>query len=50
MLQIQLIWRGSLIPTPEKREAALAELRRELAEVVDWDTARYETGHVLMHT
>lgn len=49
-VQIQLIWRGSLIPTPEEREKALEELRGELAEVLDWQTARYETGQVLMHT
>ena len=49
-VQILLIWRGSLIPTPEEREAALEELRRDLADLVDWDTARYETAQVLMHT
>lgn len=49
-VQILLVWRGSMIPTPEAREAALEELRRELADVLDWETARYETGQVLMHT
>ena len=49
-LQIVLIWRGSLIPTPEAREEALEELRRELADLVEWGTARYETAQVLMHT
>jgi hypothetical protein len=49
-LQILLIWRGSLIPTPEEREEALEELRRDLADLVDWKTARYETAQVLMHT
>jgi excisionase family DNA binding protein len=49
-VQILLIWRGSMIPEPEVREAALEELQRETANVVDWQTARYETGQVLMHT
>ncbi|HEX7735379.1 MAG TPA: hypothetical protein VF458_10965 [Ktedonobacteraceae bacterium] len=49
-IHILLIWRGSMIPTPEAREAALEELRRELADVLDWETARYETEQVLMHT
>lgn len=49
-VQILLIWRGSLIPTEEAREEALEGLRRELADIVDWSTARYETGQVLMHT
>ena len=49
-VQILLIWRGSLIPTPEAREEALNELRRDLADLVVWETARYETAQVLMHT
>lgn len=49
-LQILLVWRGSLIPTEETREEALKALRSELADAVDWQTARYETGQVLMHT
>ncbi|HEX7737037.1 MAG TPA: helix-turn-helix domain-containing protein [Ktedonobacteraceae bacterium] len=49
-VQILLVWRGSLIPTEEAREAELEELRRDLADVVNWRTARYETAQVLMHT
>ncbi len=49
-VQIQLVWRGSMIPELETREDSLEELRRELADVLDWQTARYETGQVLMHT
>lgn len=49
-VQILLVWRGSLIPTEEAREAELEELRRDLADVVDWQTAHYETAQVLMHT
>ena len=49
-VQILLVWRGARIPNSEEREADLAALRAELAEIVDWETARYETSHVLMHT
>lgn len=49
-VQVLLVWRGSLIPSEEARTAELEELRRELADLLDWSTARYETGQVLMHT
>lgn len=49
-VQILLVWRGSLIPTAQAREAELDALRTELADVLDWASARYETGQVLMHT
>lgn len=38
------------MPPQEEREAALAALREELAEILDWDTAWSESGRVLMHT
>lgn len=49
-VQILLVWRGSLLPSEQAREEALEALRHELADVIDWQTARYETGQVLMHT
>jgi hypothetical protein len=44
--------RGNSYPQMDSQEhlTSLEELRRELADVVDWPTARYETGRVLMHT
>ncbi len=45
-----LVWRGTVIPDEMAREEALAEFRRSLDDVVDWSTAQYEHGQVLMHT
>jgi excisionase family DNA binding protein len=45
-----LVWRGTVIPDETRREAALEEIRRSLNDVVDWSTAQYEYGQVLMHT
>jgi hypothetical protein len=49
-LQIVLVWRSTVMPSDEEREAALNALREELAEIVDWETAWSEEGQVLMHT
>ncbi len=45
-----LVWRGTVIPDEMAREEALAAFRRSLNDVVDWSTAQYENGQVLMHT
>ena len=45
-----LVWRGTVIPDETTREEALEEFRRSLDDVVDWSTAQYENGQVLMHT
>ena len=45
-----LVWRGTVIPDETTREEALEEFRRSLDDVVDWSTAQYEYGPVLMHT
>lgn len=49
-VEISLIWRQAVIPGIAEREQALEDLRQELANVLDWDTARYNNGKVLMHT
>jgi excisionase family DNA binding protein len=49
-VQIVLVWRSTVMPPKEERDAALASLREELAEILDWDTAWSESGRVLMHT
>jgi excisionase family DNA binding protein len=49
-VEISLIWRKMVMPTEEEREQALEELRRALADVLDWSTAQYNQGQVLMHT
>ena len=49
-IQIVLVWRSTVMPPAAEREAALAALREELAEIVDWDSSWSEYGRVLMHT
>jgi len=45
-----LVWRGTVIPDETAREEALEEFRRSLDDVLDWSSAQYEFGQVLMHT
>ncbi len=45
-----LVWRGTVIPDERTREGALEEFQRSLDDVLDWSTAQYEYGQVLMHT
>jgi predicted DNA-binding transcriptional regulator AlpA len=47
---IVLVWRGTIMPDEEAREEALAAFREALADVLDWDTAQYDHGTILMHT
>jgi excisionase family DNA binding protein len=47
-LQIVLVWRRLVMPPEEEREAALAALRADLAEILDWETALSTEGQVLL--
>ncbi len=47
--QVVLIWRAALMAPKEEREAALAALRVDLAEIVVWETARSVEGQVIIH-
>jgi len=47
---ILLAWRGAVMPNEAEREAALEAFRQELADVLDWESAVYDEGTVLMHT
>jgi len=38
------------MPDEAEREQALAAFRNTLVDVLDWDTAQYNDGQVLMHT
>jgi len=49
-IEISLIWRQTVMPSKGEREQALEAFRQELADILDWDTARYTHGRVLMHT
>jgi excisionase family DNA binding protein len=49
-VEISLIWRSTVMPSEQAREQGLEEFRRALADVLDWETAQYNNGQVLMHT
>ncbi len=48
-VEIMLIWRISVMPDETARELALEAFKQVLADVVDWDTARFDDGSVFMH-
>ena len=48
-VQILLVWRAALMPPAEEREAALAALRADLAEILAWETAVYKESQVVLH-
>jgi len=45
-----LVWRGTVMPDEAAREKALEAFRQALADVLDWTTAQYNSGQVLLHT
>jgi excisionase family DNA binding protein len=49
-IEIALIWRNTVMPSEAEREQALEAFRQSLADVLDWNTAQYNDGQVLMHT
>lgn len=49
-LQILLIWRGTVMPDEDVRNAALDALREETKELLDWESAHIEMHEILMHT
>ena len=49
-IEISLIWRSAVMPNEEQRNQAVDSFRQTLTDVLDWNTAQYNTGKVLMHT
>lgn len=49
-VEISFVWRNSIMPTERDREHALEAFRESLGDVLDWSTAQYSNGKVLMHT
>jgi len=49
-IEITLIWRSTAMPSEQSLEQALREFREALEDVLDWSTAQYSSGQVLMHT
>jgi excisionase family DNA binding protein len=49
-IRISLYWKDTEMPDEATRQQNLADFQAELADVLDWDTAQYYTGEVLIHT
>jgi hypothetical protein len=49
-IQIVLIWRSTVMPSEEEREAELEALQEEFAEILDWETSWGEYGQIVIHT
>jgi len=49
-VQIVLIWRSTVMPMQEAREAEVQALKEELAGVLDWEKPWGVHGRVLLHT
>jgi excisionase family DNA binding protein len=49
-VELVLIWRSTVMPDEVEREQALEAFRQALSDVLDWHTAQYHHGEILMHT
>jgi len=49
-VEISFIWRSSVMPSEMVRKQQLEAFQQALIDVLDWSTARYDNGEVLMHT
>jgi excisionase family DNA binding protein len=49
-VEISLIWRSTVMPDELARGKALEAFQQALADVLDWSTAQYNSGQVLLHT
>ena len=45
-----LVWKDTDMPDESMRERSLEALQEELADVLEWERARYSTNEALMHT
>jgi excisionase family DNA binding protein len=49
-IEILLIWRGTAMPDEATYNQWLEGLRQAFSDVLEWDTAQYDSGRVLIHT
>jgi len=49
-VEILLLWRNTAMPDETVYNQWLDEFRKALSDVLDWQTAQYDTGRVIMHT
>jgi hypothetical protein len=50
MVHFHFIWRATAMPTEGEIASMLQDLRTALLGVLDWETARYTTCRMWMHT
>lgn len=50
IVTIQLVWRKGDIPNEEVRRRDFEAFKLEFADVLNWETAEYSTGKVIIHT
>ena len=49
-VEIVLIWKSTEMPTEARRKEDLDLFQEELADVLDWQAARYVSNEVIIHT
>jgi excisionase family DNA binding protein len=49
-IEISFIWRSGVMPNESARKQQLETFEQALIDVLDWSTAQYNYGEVLMHT
>ena len=49
-VEIELVWRISLMPDEAEFEQQFKPLRQLLNDVLDWETAHYSVSEILLHT
>ena len=50
LIEILLIWRSAAMPDEATYNQWLEELRQTFSDLLEWETAQYDSGNVLMHT
>ena len=45
-----IIWRRTTMPQEAERAEALDQFQQALADVLDWESAKYHDGQILLHT
>jgi excisionase family DNA binding protein len=50
IVTIQLVWKNGDMSTEKARQQDLEAFKLELADELDWETAQFSTGKVIMHT
>ncbi len=49
-IAITLIWRSAVMPTEAEKKREVEAFRQTFSDVLDWETAQFNNGKVLIHT